>query len=67
MASKAKRQIEQIIAGVSKGNPTLKSVTITRLILRGLNPDKFTDSSVDDPVILEKIKKFATDNGITVN
>jgi len=66
MAIKAKREIEQIISQVSKGNQTLVNIIRTKLILKGLNPDKFTDISVEDPATLEKIKKFAAEFGITV-
>jgi hypothetical protein len=64
MAGKIKRQIDAIIIAVSKNNQTLINITKTKLVLKGLNPDKFNDQSPDDPTILEKVKLIATEFGV---
>ena len=64
MAGKIKQQMDSLIAEVSKNNPILASTTRTKLILRGLNPSKFTQDSPDDPVILEKLKDIAEAFGV---
>lgn len=66
MAGKIKKQLELIIQQVSKNNPTIVSTTRTKLILKGLNPNKFTDDSPDDPVILEKIQVVANEFGAKI-
>lgn len=64
MAGKIKKQLEAIILGVAKNNQTLINITKTKLVLKGLNPEKFNDQSPDDPIILEKIKQIAADFGV---
>ena len=64
MAGKIKQQMDSLIAEVSKSNPILASTTRTKLILRGINPSKFTQDSPDDPVILEKLKDIAEAFGV---
>jgi hypothetical protein len=64
MAGKIKRQIDAIIIAVSKNNQTLINITKTKLVLKGLNPDKFNDQSPDDPMILEKLNLIATEFGV---
>ena len=64
MAGKIKQQMDSLIAEVSKSNPILASTTRTKLILRGMNPSKFTQDSPDDPVILEKLKDIAEAFGV---
>ena len=66
MAGKAKQQIDLIIEAVSKGNATLKITTKTKLLLKGLDPDRYTNSSEDDPVVLDKIKTVAASFGVTI-
>jgi hypothetical protein len=64
MAGKIKQQMETLIAEVSKSNPILASTTRTKLILKGINPNKFTQDSPDDPAILEKLKDIAEAFGV---
>ena len=58
--------IEQIIAQKSRGNPTLVLTTRTKLILKGFNPDKFTDMTPDDPGAIAKLAAVAHEMGIEV-
>jgi len=66
MAGRAKRQLDQIVAAVSKGNATLSITIKTKLILKGLDPERFTAATPDDPAILDKIKKVAAEFGVSV-
>lgn len=59
MAGKIKKMIDFIIQERSKGNPAIKEMTIAKLILKGLNPNKFDSYSDDDPVIIEKLLQIA--------
>jgi len=61
MAGKIVRMIEEILAERSKGNEMLARLTRTKLILKGIDPEKFSDLSDDDPAIIEKLKKMVKD------
>jgi hypothetical protein len=64
MAGKIKKQIDEIIIAVAKDNQTIRNITKTKLVLKGINPDRFNDQSPDDPVILEKLKLIAVEFGV---
>ncbi|MDS0526262.1 FIST C-terminal domain-containing protein [Clostridium sp. SHJSY1] len=55
MPGKVKEMIEEIIEERSKGNPAIREMTKAKLILKGLNPNKFNKYSYDDPKIIEKL------------
>ena len=61
MAGKIKQMIERILAERSKGNETLARVIKTKLILKGIDPAKYSDQSDDDPRIIKKLKKMLRD------
>lgn len=61
MAGEIKRMIEEILAKRSNGNEMLIRLIRTKLILKGIDPEAFTDNSDDDPTIIEKLKKIAQD------
>ena len=56
MAGKIKQMIETIYEKRAKGDPVLIKTTRTKLILKGINPDKFTPNSEDNPVVIEKLE-----------
>ena len=66
MAGKVKRIIDEIISQRSNGNPTFILTTKTKLILKGLNPDKFTVLSDDDPATVQKALAVAKEMGVTL-
>ncbi|BAF60403.1 hypothetical protein PTH_2222 [Pelotomaculum thermopropionicum SI] len=59
MAGKIKRMIDDILSQVAKGDPVLIKTTKTKLILKGINPEKFTSTSEDDPAVMEKLSALA--------
>ena len=61
MAGKIKHMIDSIIQRRAKGNPAVASSTRIKLIMKGINPDKYTFNSDDDPVIIEKLEKLMED------
>ena len=61
MAGKIKQMIDTIIQKRSMGNPLLLKTTRTKLILKGINPDKYTFQSNDDPIVIEKLEKLMKD------
>jgi hypothetical protein len=55
MSGKIKELIDRIIQERSKGNPGIVETTKAKLILKGINPNKFDSNSEDDRVIIEKL------------
>ncbi|HEX2987575.1 MAG TPA: hypothetical protein VHS06_05335 [Chloroflexota bacterium] len=65
MAGKIKVMIDRIIQERSKGNPTLASVTTTKLILKGINPASYGPTSADDPAVMQKLESLARELGLS--
>lgn len=59
VAGQIKRLIDDILKQNAKGDNTLLTLTRTKMILMGVNPAKYTESSEDDPLILTKLEKLA--------
>jgi hypothetical protein len=66
MAGDVKRILDKIIQTRSAGNPALVNTTKTKLILKGLDPDKFSSSSSDTPDLIAKAKSVAAELGIAI-
>lgn len=66
MPGKIHAMISTIVNERAKGNPSLESSTRTKLILKGIDPSKYTEKSEDDPLIIEKLQKCASEMGITL-
>ncbi len=66
MAGQIKKMIDSIIDQRSKGNELLKNTTETKLVIKGVNPSKYNASSLDDAVIIEKLKGIAKELGVAV-
>jgi hypothetical protein len=58
MPGKIRQMIDTIIGQSAAGNPMLQRVIKTKMILKGINPAKFTDDSVDDPAIIAKLENM---------
>lgn len=61
MAGKIKQMIDAIIEQRAKGNTMLEGVIRTKLMLKGVDPKKYTLQSDDDPAILGKLEALAKD------
>lgn len=61
MAGKIKQMIDTIISQRAKDNPMLMGVIKTKLMLKGIDPNKFTATSDDDPVIMAKLEAVIKD------
>ena len=66
MAGQIKRMLDSIIERRSHGNPTVAMTTKTKLVLKGLNPDRFNGASPDDPAIMDKVRAVAAELGMSV-
>ena len=64
MSGKIKKMIDTIIQQRSKGSPVIASTVKIKLILKGINPEKFTLNFEDDPIIIQKIEQIADDFGV---
>ncbi len=58
--------IDEIIRARSKGNTTIATVTRTKLILKGIQPDRFTSLSEDDPAIVAKLRTIAAESNVAL-
>ncbi|MEA5112396.1 MAG: hypothetical protein VB050_00055 [Geobacteraceae bacterium] len=61
MAGKIRQLIDAIINQRAKDNPMLERVIKTKLILKGINPNRYTPQSDDDPVVIVKLEKMMQD------
>jgi hypothetical protein len=66
MPGKIRKLIDELIDLRAQGNQSLMSTTRTKLLLKGIDSGKFTDESVDDPVVIGKIRQIAQEMNITL-
>lgn len=66
MAGEIKRMVDVIVQQRAHGDPLLERTTRTKLLIKGINPKRFTDTSEDDPIIIEKLKQLADVFGCVV-
>lgn len=66
MAGQIKMLIDEIITERSKGNSTIAMTTRTKILIKGIDPDSYTASSVDDPAVIEKAQKIAQELGVSL-
>jgi hypothetical protein len=66
MAGKIKQIIDAIIQQRAKGNPAIASTTHIKLIMKGINPDKFDQSSADDPAVIAKLQQLVQELGLKI-
>lgn len=66
MAGQIKTIIDKIIDQRSKGNVTLANTTRTKLILKGIDPGKFSSGSPDDPAIIARLQTLAIELSVTL-
>lgn len=61
MAGKINRMIKEILEKRSNGNEMLTRLIRAKLILKGIDPEAFSDQSYDDPKVIEKLEKMVQD------
>jgi hypothetical protein len=66
MAGQIKKMMDTIIAERSGGNPSMETMIRTKLMLKGLNPDKFTETSPDYPQIISRLTTVAQEMGVQI-
>ncbi len=66
MAGKIKMMIDKIIRTRAGSDPSLQKTTRLKLVLKGIDPDKFSMASDDDNSIISKLQQIASDMGVAV-
>ena len=66
MPGQIKQMLDSILQQRSNGNSIVLNTTKTKLILKGLNPDKFTLASPDDPAVIAKVRAIAAVLGVHI-
>lgn len=64
MAGKIKEIIDQIVEERSRGNRALAATARTKLLLKGIDPERYTRDSEDDPAVLQRLHEIARDLNI---
>jgi hypothetical protein len=64
MAGQIKHIIDRIIEQRAHGNQTIATTTVTKMIIRGIDPDKFSAQSPDDPEVVTRVKVIAAEMGV---
>ncbi len=55
MAGQIKKMIDNIVEQRSQGNKVLQGVVKMKLILKGIDPKNYTETSPDDPAVLGRL------------
>lgn len=63
MAGKILQMIDFVLKQRAAGNPMLEKIIKTKMILKGINPGKFTPESEDAPEILEQLEGMSMELG----
>jgi len=64
LVGKIKKLIDKLIEERSNGNPSLVSTTRTKLLLKGIDVKKFSDTSEDDSEVITKIIQIAQEMNV---
>jgi len=66
MAGQVKQMIDSILDQRAKGNSTVVMTTTTKLILKGVDPSRYTAASADDAAVIAKVRAIAAEWGLKV-
>ncbi len=66
MSGQIKKIVDSIIFQKSKGDNVLSQLVRTKLVLKGIDPAKFNESSSDDPAIIQKLKQIALEFQVSI-
>ncbi len=64
MAGQIKRMIEDIVSRRAGDNQIVVKTTQTKLILKGIEIHRWSESSPDDPMIIERLREIAAELGV---
>jgi hypothetical protein len=60
----AEKLIDSILDQRAKGDPTVEKLTEVKLLLKGIDPSKFSGNSADDTAVIDKLNRIAADLGV---
>lgn len=66
LAGQIKKMIMTIVTQKAKGNAIIGNSIRTKMYLKGIAVDKYTDTSPDDPATIQKIREIAKEFGVVV-
>lgn len=66
MPGQIKHLIDSIILQRAKGDPLIVIMTKSKLVLRGVDPDRFNDESEDNSEVLAIVRAIAAELGTEV-
>ena len=58
--------LDEVVEKRARGNPTIRSITVTKLVLKGIDPDKFNASSPDDAEVIARVRQIAAEFGVSL-
>ena len=61
MAGKIRQMIDTVINQRAKDNEMLAGIIKTKLLLKGIDSNKFTPQSADDPAIISRLEALLKD------
>ncbi len=61
MAGKVRKLIEELIHLRARGAPALEHFVKVNLVLNGIDPDRFGDTTPDEPEKIAKLEKMIRD------
>ncbi|MCL2500142.1 MAG: hypothetical protein FWE90_07365 [Defluviitaleaceae bacterium] len=67
MTGTAKRIIDALIDQKAQGDKTIEKNLRVKLILGGIMVDKLTESTPDNPALINKIRNVAIGYGVNIN
>lgn len=56
-----KRLIDELITLRTQGNEALAHFVRAHLVMKGIQPDRYTDSSPDDPKVIAELERMISD------
>ncbi|MEN6348774.1 MAG: hypothetical protein ABFD08_05160 [Syntrophomonas sp.] len=66
MAGKIKSIIDTIVQTRSGGNNTIANLTKSKIVMKGIIPEKYTSDSPDDPAVIEKLLALAKELNVNI-
>lgn len=66
MTGRIRRMLDEVVEKRARGNPTIRSITVTKLVLKGIDPDKFNASSPDDAEVIARVRQIAAEFGVSL-
>jgi len=66
MAGQIKKMLDQIIETRSQGDSFLVLTTKTKLVLKGINPEKYDRNSEDNPWVINEVRRIAKEMGVAL-